>query len=234
MLARAAGARDKAGVCLLEWRKFVCGVMIVVVPVSMMAQGTDRALLYSDGGTRLNGDPAPASSAIFPDAYIQTEKGHTAKIDAEGSTVSVLPETVLQFEGDELVLDHGTLRLNTARGMKVRVGCITMIPVTQDRTQYDVIDIDGKVKVIAYKNDVKIYQHGVARRSKRSESSDAIVHEGEQATREEKCGGAARPPAKGPILNSPLAVSLGSGAILGTVICIIFCFNDEPVSPYKP
>ena len=29
--------------------------------------------------------------------------------------------TIGQFEGDELVLDHGGLQLNTSRGMRVRV-----------------------------------------------------------------------------------------------------------------
>jgi hypothetical protein len=225
---------DKAEVCLLEWRKLVCGVMIVIVPSSMMAQGIGRALLYGDGGTWLNGNPAPASSAIFPNDYIQTQKGHSAKIDVEGSTVMVLPETVVQFEGDELVLDHGSLQLNTGRGMKVRVGCIRVIPVTEDRTQYDVSDIDGKVKVIAYKNDVKIHAPGAARRSKQGASTDNIVHEGERATREEKCGGAGRPEVdgKGPLLNSPVAKSVGVGLI--GLTCLIICRTEDPVSPSKP
>jgi hypothetical protein len=217
---------------LLEWRKLVCGVMIVIVPTSMSAQCTDRALLHSDGGTWLNGNPAPASSAIFPNDYIQTQTAHSAKIDVEGSTVMVLSDTVLQFEGDELVLDHGSLQLNTARQMKVRVNCMTVIPVIADWTQYDVSDIDGKVKVTAYKNDVKIHAQGVARRSKQAASADNIVHEGEQATREEKCGGVARPAGKGHLLDSPLAKVVGAGAI--GLTCLILCHTDDPVSPSKP
>ena len=217
---------------MLEWRKLVCGVMIVIVPASMTAQGTGRALLYSDGGTWLNGNPAPASSAIFREAYIQTQTAHTAKIDAEGSTVMVLPDTVVQFESDELVLDHGSLQLNTAREMKVRVNCMTVIPVTAEQTQYDVSDIDGKIKVIVYKNDVKIHQQGVARRSKQGVSNDMIVHEGEQATRDEKCGGAAQSAGKAPLLDSRLAKVVGIGVI--GLTCIIVCHGDDPVSPSKP
>jgi hypothetical protein len=219
---------------LLEWRKLVCGVMIVIVPASMAAQGTDRALLHSDGGTWLNGKPALASSAIFRDDHIETQTAHSAKIDVEGSTVMMLQNTVVQFEGDELVLDHGSLQLNTAREMKVRVNCMTVIPVTADRTQYDVIDVDGKIKVIAYKNDVKIHHQGMARRSKQA-SSDSIVHEGEQSTRDEKCVVVARPAevdAKGPLLNSVWAKSAGVVAI--GLTCLILCRNEDPVSPYKP
>ncbi|MFZ1006153.1 MAG: hypothetical protein WAN65_04920 [Candidatus Sulfotelmatobacter sp.] len=222
---------------MFEWRKLVCGVMIVIVPGSISAQSTDRALLYSDGGTWLDGKPAPASSAIFPNDYIQTQTAHTAKIDVEGSTVMVLPDTVLQFEGDELVLDHGSLQLSTSRQMKVRVNCMTVIPVTADWTQYDVSDIDGKVKVSAYKNDVKIHTPSSARRSKQTRSIDNIVHAGEQSTRDEKCGGAARPTdafgAKGPFLNSPWAKGAGLG-VIGVLTCWALCTSDTPVSPSIP
>ena len=227
-----------AGLDLAEWRKFVCGVMIVIVPASLMAQTTDRALLRSDGGAWLNGNPAPETSAIFPDNLIQTQKGHTATIDAEGSTVLVQPETVVQFEGDELVLDHGSLQLNTARQMKVRVNCITVKPVTADRTQYDVTDVDGKVKIVAYKNDVKVHYTGAtARKSKQSGSSDTIVREGEQATREDRCGAVFKPTegidAKGAILNSPWAIGAGI-AVVGVIACLGLCHADDPVSPSKP
>jgi len=238
ILSQAVCAEEKAGLRLLEWRKLVCGVMIVVAPASLIAQGTGAALLHSDGGTWLNGDPAPASIAIFPDAFIQTQKGYTAKIDADGSTVLVQPETVVQFEGDELVLDHGGLQLDTAREMKVRVNCITVIPLTADRTQYDVTDVDGKVKVVAYKNDVKIHYGGaVTRRSKEGASSDVIVREGEQASRDERCGAliktAGAIDAHGAILNSPWAI--GAAVVgVGVLTCLGLCHGDDPVSPSKP
>ncbi|MGA9807439.1 MAG: hypothetical protein WA350_07335 [Candidatus Sulfotelmatobacter sp.] len=120
---------------MLKWRNLVCRMMIVIVPSSLIAQGTGRALLHSDGGTWLNGDPAPETSAIFPDSLVQTQQGYSARIDAEGSSVQVRPETVVQFQGDELTLDHGRLQLDTAREMKVIIGCITVSPITSDRTQ---------------------------------------------------------------------------------------------------
>ncbi len=223
---------------MLEWRNLVCGVMIIVVPASLMAQSTDRALLHSDGGTWLNGNPAPETSAIFPDALIQTQKLHIARIDAEGSSVLVQPETVVQFEGDELVLDHGSLQLNTAREMKVRVNCITVIPISPDRTQYDVTDVDGKVKVVAYKNDVKIHAAGAAlRRSKQGALSEVIVREGEQATRSEHCGPPIRPTegidANGAIMDSIWAKSVAIG-VVGVLTCLGLCHTDDPPSPYKP
>lgn len=223
---------------MLGWRKLVCGVMIVIVPGSLVAQGTDRALLHSDGGTWLNGNPAPESSAIFPDALIQTPKDHSARLDADGSTVTVQPDTIVQFEGDELVLDHGGLQLNTARQMRVRVNCITIIPVTAEWTQYDVSDVDGKVKVVAYKNDVKIHsKNGVARKAKQGEWSDTIVREGEQATRDERCGALIKPAdgidANGAILNS-LSAKVAGGVVVIVLACLGLCHGDDPISPAKP
>jgi hypothetical protein len=237
ILAKAVGA-EKAGVCLLEWRDLVCGVMIVVLPASLMAQDSGRAMLHSDAGVWLNGNPAPNSSAIFPHDLVQTQKGNSAKIDADGSTATVQPETIVQFEGDELVLDHGGLQLNTSRAMRVRVNCMTVIPITQEWTRYDVIDVDGKMLVVAHENDVKIhYQGAVARRSKLAAFSDVTVHQGEQVTREERCGAPARPAdvidAHGAILNSVWAKGAGIAAI-GVLTCWALCRGDDPISPAVP
>jgi hypothetical protein len=238
LFLRKQFVRKKVGVCLPEWRNLVYGVVIVVLPASLMAQDSGRALLHSDGGVWLNGNPAPNSSAIFPHDLVQTQKENSAKIDADGSAVTVQADTIVQFDGDELVFDHGSLQLNTSRGMKVRVNCLTVIPVTPERTQYDVTDVDGKVKVVAYKNDVTIhYQGAVTRKSKHPASLDVIVREGEQASREERCGAPIRPTevidAKGAILNSVWAKGAGVAAI-GIFTCVGLCHGDDPVSPYKP
>ena len=221
----------------MEWRKLVCGVMIVILPTSLMAQNSAGAMLHNDGGVWLNGKPAPNSSAIFLHDLVQTQTGNWAKIDADGSTVTVQPETIVQFEGDELVLEHGGLQVNTSRGMKVRVNCITVIPLMQDWNRYDVTDVDGKVMVAAHQNDDKIHYQGAATRvSKQARSSDVTVHQGEQVTREERCGAAAKPAAEltgaGAILNSPWTVGVGGAAIIA-LTCWALCRGGEPVSPSK-
>jgi len=212
-----------------------------------MAQDPARAMLHSDGEVWVNGSPAPApnSSAIFLHDSVQTQRGSRAKIDADGSMATLQPDTIVQFEGHELVLDHGRLQVNTSRGMRVRVNCMTVIPLTQQWTSYDVIDVDGKVLVVAYANDVNIhYQEGTARRSKLATGpSDATVRQGEQATREERCGGAAAKPAvinaSGPALNSVWAKGAGLAAI-GIIACVILCrgsgggSGSEPISPASP
>ena len=223
---------------MLEWRKLVCGVMLFVLPPSLLAQDSDRGMLHTEGGTSLNGNSAPISSAIFPHDSIQTQKGSTAKIDADGSTVTIQPDTLVLFEGDEIDLDHGSVELITSREMRVRVNCLTVIPVTQEWTRYDVTELNGKVTVAAFQNDVKIHSRGAAtRRSKEGERRDAIVHQGELVGREEACGPAAKPAgtvgAYGAILNNPWVVAAAVGAV-GVLTCWALCRGDDPISPDKP
>ena len=195
-------------------------------------------MLHSDGGAWLNGKPAPNSSAIFPNDLIQTRKESTAKIDVDGSTITIQPGTMVQFGEDELFLDSGSLQVNSARGMRVRVNCMTVIPLTQEWTRYDVIVADGKLMVVAYENDVRIhYRRVAARQSKDAGFSDVTVHRGEQVTRDDRCGAEYKPAqaldAKGAILNSPWAKGAGITAI-GVLTCWALCRQDEPVSPAKP
>jgi hypothetical protein len=227
-----------AGVYLAEWRKLVCGAMIVLLPASLSAQDFGRAMLHSDGGAMLNGKSAPSSAAIFAGDFVQTRKESSAKIDLDGSTITIQPDTLLQFEGDELNLDHGSLQVNSTRGVKVRVNCMTVVPLTPAWTRYDVIYADGKVLVAAHESDVQIrFKHGAAQRSKNARPSDVTVHRGEQVIRSEQCGQEFKPAqpiqADGAIMNSPWAVGAGTLAV-GVITCYALCRNGNPVSPDKP
>jgi len=196
-------------------------------------------MLHSNGGVLVNRNPAPASLAIFPDALIETPKDAVARIELTGSVADINAETVVQYEDDELVLDHGTVSVNTSRQFRVRVGCITITPVNADWTHYDVTDLDGKVTVSALKSDVYIDARSKSPQDvKKGESkSREIVRESEQKSREEKCGGAAPQPdhlaAYGAIMNSPY-VKWPTVAAIGVIACLGLCHGDDPVSPSKP
>jgi hypothetical protein len=215
--------------------------MVVILPVSLMADDTGAAMLRSNPGVLLNKNPAPVSAALFPDDLIETPKQAVARIEATGSTADVNPETMVQFEGDELVLEHGSLSVNSNRGMRVREGCLTVTPANTDWTHYEVTDVDGKVTVSALKNDVYINERTSKPQQARqpAQSSRTLVREGEQKSREEKCGGAApqQPPGHvagvGAIMNSPWAKAGGLVGI-GGLLCLALCRNDDPVSPSKP
>jgi hypothetical protein len=225
-----------------EWRNLVCGVMAVVLPMSLAAQDSARAMLHSDGGVWLNGNPAPNSSAIFPNDLVQTQRATSAKIDAYGSAVAVQPETLVQFGGAEpvleFILDHGGLQVDTSNGLRVRVNCMTISPLAQAWTRYDVTDVDGRVTVAAHENNVQIHYAGAGiKQSKQTAYADVTVHQGEQVTRDETCGTSARPgdliDAKVAILNNVWVKGAGIVAI-GVLTCWALCRGDDPLSPDKP
>jgi len=218
--------------------------MIVILPVSLLAQDTAAAMLRSNGvGVVVNKNPAPETVALLSDDLIETQKTASARIDAPGSTADINPDTMVQFEGTELVLDHGSLSVNTARGLRVRVGCVIVTPVNNsDWTHYDVADVDGKVNVSALKNDVYIDVRSTTPQQAKqaAHSSRVTVREGEQKSRDEKCGAAdTKTPGGGlsgvgAVMNSPWAIGAG---ITGIAVLTCFgrlCRDDDPISPTKP
>ena len=222
-----------------EWRNLVCVTMVVILPATLYAQNPDAAMLHAAVGVQLNGNAAPASSAIFPDDLVQTPKNAAAKIDAAGSTAVVAPDTLVQFEGNQLFLEHGTVQVTTSTQMAVRVGCVTAIPVIAGWTQYDVTDVDGKVTVSAHKSDVNIdtRKSGPSLKTESARSERVSVRQGEQATRSEKCGAAIRPPdyvtGKAAFLNTWEAVTAGL-IVTGVITCLGLCHSDDPMSPSNP
>ena len=222
-----------------EWRNLVCVTMVVILPATLYSQNPDAAMLHAAAGVQLNGNAAPASSAIFPDDLVQTPKKAAAKIDAAGSTALVAPDTLVQFEGNQLFLEHGTVQVTTSTQMTVRVGCVTAIPVIAGWTQYDVTDVDGKVTVAAHKSDVNIEtrKSGATAKPEAARSEKVTVREGEQATRPEKCGAAIQPPdyvtGKAAFLNTWEAVSVGS-VLVGVITCLGLCHSGDPMSPSDP
>ena len=216
-----------------EWCHLVCRLMIVLLPASLTAQDPTRGLLYSSGGTWLNEVLAPNVAAVFPDSLVQTQAGYAARIEVQGSSVLIQPETMLQFQGHELVVDHGSLHLDTSLEMDVIVGCITISPVTYDRTQLDLVDIGGKAKISVSKGDVKVHSHGMAVRKSKADS-DTILHPGDHVVRADACGSTSTPnPGTPPWLDSRAAQIIG-GVTAAALICLGVCHGDDPVSPAKP
>ena len=211
------------------WRKLVCGVVITALPSGLMSQDTGTAMLHHQGGVLINRNPSPASSALFMDDQVETQEGFEAKLDVQGSTATIRPVTVVQFEGNLLNLEHGAVSVSTSRKMTVRVGCLTTTPINQEWTQYDVTDGNGKIIVAALKNDVEVESTGTVTRKKNQPPDRVTVHEGEQKSFDEKCAVAAKPPsyvdAKGPILSDPLIkwpLAIG----IGVTTCLIVCRPD--------
>ena len=227
---------------MLKWRNLVCPLLAAILPLSLLADDTAGAMLRSDGvGIFVNKNSAPASIALFPHDLVETQKNASARLEAAGSSADINPETMVTFEGDELVLDHGSVSVNTSRGLKVRVGCVTVTPVNDvEWTRYEVADVDGKVEVSAFKKDVYIDAHSKnpEQVKQSARSSRTIVREGEQKSRTEKCGAADIKEATslsgiGAVMNSPYMIWTATGVIVGGT-CWALCRGGAPLSPEVP
>jgi hypothetical protein len=221
-------------------RRILTWMLVAWLPASLQAADTKSAVLHSQGGVWVNGMEAADASAVFPGDLLETKPGFTASLSSDGSTVSIQPESVVKLEENLLVLDHGNLLLGTTTGMRVRVHCITVIPVSDTEwTQYEVTDVNGNIQVAAHKKDVRIELEGNHAKtpSVTEATGGTTVHEGEQASRRESeaCGAPLSPAS---VLKPLNAKWVAAGAVgTGILICLLaHCFGggSGPVSPDKP
>lgn len=209
--------------CFLSW------AMLVIVPVSLLGQTgqgqTGAAVLHAQGGVWINGYEARDSSAVFPGDLVETKPGSLANLSLDGSTVLIQPESVAKLQTNLLELDHGSVFVGTSKNFKVRVNCLTVVPVLSEWTQYEVNNLNGNVQVAARKDDVNVDREMDRRKpSPETEASHgSTVHETEQKSFDlsEICGAPARPAGAGTIVNPKWIVAGAAGA--GLLLCVLLC-----------
>jgi hypothetical protein len=214
----------------------VAGVLLVLFPCSLFAADSNAAMLYTNGHAWVNGSHVPrSSSAIFSGDLLQTRIDSIANINQPGSTVQVLSDSLVQFEGSSVKVDHGAVRVSTSKLMATTAGDVKVVPTSNVWTEFNVTDVDGTVRISARKGDITV-----------SDGKETVVlAEGQDTTRDEssdsstkgqkkrKGTGAAAPGATGGVLNSPLAIGIGGAAVAGLTAWALF-HDDDPLSPAKP
>jgi len=100
------------------FRGMVSCVLTVLFPFSLFAADSNAAMLYISGPAWVNGAHVPRpSSAIFFGDLLQTRSDSVANINQPGSTVRVLSDSLVQFEGNSVKIDHGGVTVSTSKGM---------------------------------------------------------------------------------------------------------------------
>jgi hypothetical protein len=216
-------------------------VVVVIFPVSLFgADSSPAAMLYSHGTTMLNGSSFPKSSALFSGDLIQTSADSVANINAAGSTVLILNDSLVQYEGNAVKLEHGGITISTSKLMATRIGEVSVSPVANVWTEFEVRDVDGTVQIAARKGDLKISdgtgtttlaQGQQTTRDESQSPDDSQAQQNNQKKKKREAGGA--PSASVGILNSPVAIGIGAGIIIGGTAWVI-SRNDNPVSPVQP
>jgi len=222
--------------------KILSCMMVMIFPAALFAAEQPAAMLYSHGAALLNGNSIARSAAIFSGDLVQTQADSVANINAPGSSVMVLNESLVQYEGSTLKLEHGGVTISTSKLLATRAGDVTVAPSASVWTEFEVRDVDGRVLIAARKGDLTISD----------DTGTTILAQGQQTTREasdsqvdnhdspdnkkkkkKKEAAGAIAPAAGGILNSPVAVGIGAGVIVGVTAWVLIQ-GDQPVSPAKP
>ena len=211
--------------------KILSCMMVVIFPAALFAADQPAAMLYSHGTALLNGDSVVRSSAIFSGDLIQTTADSAANINASGSIVLVLNDTLVKYQGKSVELEHGGVTISTSKLLATRAGDVTVSPATRVWTEFQVRDVDGTVQITARKGDLTISD----------ETGTTTLAQGQETTRDEQSDehkkkkkrretGAA---AQGGILSSPLAIGIGLGIIGGSTAAVLIVKSETPVSPSK-
>jgi hypothetical protein len=137
-------------------RNVVCWTMIVLVPASLLATDSGVAMARPYGTAWLNGTAVQQSSAIFPGDLVQTSSSSALKIRSSGSSVTVLPDSLVNFEGGAVGVQHGGVKLVTSKGMSARAGILTATPASSAWTEFELTDVNGTVHIVALKGDLQI------------------------------------------------------------------------------
>jgi len=216
------------------FRKMVSCVLLLVAPGSLFAADSSAAMLYANGAAWLNGSHVPNSSAIFAGDLVQTRSDSAANIHAPGSSITVLGDSLVQFEGASLKVEHGGVSVSTSKGVATTAGDVRVAPVSNAWTEFNVTDIDGTVRIAARKGDLTITDDDgtvtlpQGQETTRNEQSD----QSDKKKKDKKRAAGAVPAAGGGVLNSPIAIGVGAAAI-GVTIWVL-TRSSNPVSPATP
>ena len=221
------------------FRGMVSCVLLVLFPGSLFAADSNAAMLYTNGSAWINGTHVPrSSSAIFFGDLLQTRSDSVANINEPGSTITVLADSLVEFQGTSLDIEHGGVTVSTSRGVATTAGDVKVTPVSNTWTEFNVTDVNGTVRIAARKGDLTVNDG----------KSTVLLAQGQETTRDDstadendkdkkkkhrKSQPGAYPAAGGGMLNSPYAVGAGAAAIIGVTTWVLVK-SDNPASPVKP
>jgi len=210
-------------------------LLAILFPAQMMLAGeTASAMLYTNGAAWLNGSEVPKSAAVFAGDMLQTRPDSTASIQANGSKVMVLADSLVKFEGPAVEIEHGAVRVTTSRGLAARAGDVTVKPATNSWTEFQVTDVDGRVQIAANKGDLTVQDDkGTTTVTQGQETTRDDTADTEKKKKKRRHGTGAAPAAGGGVMSST-PVIYGGLAAVGAVGVWVLLQNERPVSPACP
>lgn len=115
-----------------------------------------EGILHPGPGTTVDGTPALDGMHVFGGQLLHTPHGQFSDLLTQSSSLRLLSDTKLQFDGDSAELVEGGVALNTTSRFPVRTGCAEVTPLTVAMARYTVQLQQKTVYVTAEQNDVTV------------------------------------------------------------------------------
>jgi len=188
-----------------QLRGLVTWFLLLCFPLSITATDkaeTARAMMYTHGKVELNGTSTPNSMALFSGDAVRTEADSVANITSEGSSVLVMPNSAVKFEGKSLDLDHGDVVISTSKRLALKADEVTIAPATDKQAKFEVAENEDTVVIAARTGDLTVSD----------DQGTSTVPEGQQTTKNcKKKAGAAAPSSGGIMSGKTAAILAGAG-----------------------
>jgi hypothetical protein len=221
------------------FRELVSCVLLLLFPGSMFAADSNVAMIYVNGAASVNNARVPrTSSAIFAGDLLQTGTHSAANINEPGSSITVLADSLVQFEGASVDIQHGGVTVSTSKSIAATAGDVKISPASSAWTEFNVVDTDGTVKIAARKGDLMIDDGSnvvtlaQGQETTRDETNQDADKNTKKSKKKKQVAGAT-PAAGGGMLSSPIAIGIGGAAIIGITTWVLVK-NNNPASPSKP
>jgi hypothetical protein len=148
-----------------------------------------------------------------------------------GSRILIQNNSLVQYEGNAVKLERGGVIVSTSKLLATHVGAVTVSPASSAWTEFEVRDVDGKVRIMARKGDLTVSDDKGSTTLAQGQET-ARDEESEKNKKKKRAAGGVVPGAAGGALNSPVAVGIGTGAIVGVAAWVLIQ-SDDPVSHAK-
>ena len=204
----------------LDWQRQLTSIILMLsfssTALSRDGPSVSNAVLHSSGKVHVNGASSREITALFPGDTVQTDEDSVANLTAGGSSILVMPNALIKFNGRGVDLTEGGVSVATSEAMAVSSYGLTFTPAERRQSKYEVVEYEDSVIVAARQGNV-IVADG---------QQTSTVSEGQESTHKKKRGGAA-PAAEGSHSISGKTLAVIGGASGATVAGILIAQSNK-------
>jgi len=206
----------------LNWVRQLTSIILVLL-FSCAALGGQSlplagAVLHASGKVQVNGAGSRVVTALFPGDSIRTTENSVANIVADGSSVLVMPDSLVKFVGPGVELSEGGVSVSTSKEMAVTAGDLTISPAAQKQSKFEVATSEDLVVIAAREGDLSVAD---------GQQTSTVPQGQESSRKKKKKSGGAAPAAGGGHALSGKTLAIVGGASGATVAGLLIAESNK-------